>query len=313
MVEEVLRLLSPAPGNIVADVTFGAGGHAAAVLKRILPGGLLIGVDRDPEVIRWAQGAFSYDPRNLRLFHAEFDRLPEILSSLSIEGVDGVICDLGISTDQIEAAGRGFSFRRDEFLDMRMNPKSPTTAADLLETLSETALADLFHTFGEERYARRIARRIATIRNRRPIRTTGDLAGIVSASRPKNASGERRIHPATRVFMALRIAVNRELEHLEAFLDTVFNHLRNRGRIVILSFHSLEDRIVKNRFRALSRGCDCPPELPVCMCHKVPIIRELTKKPLRPSKTETATNSAAASARLRAAEKIPAHAKRKDS
>ncbi|MCF8052002.1 MAG: 16S rRNA (cytosine(1402)-N(4))-methyltransferase RsmH [Desulfobacterales bacterium] len=303
MREEVLAHLNCSPGKVVVDGTLGGCGHAGAILDRIVPGGLLIGIDQDPEAIRHAEAMFKDRRDNVRLFHDNFANLPAILSKLAISGVDGILLDLGLSLYQLEESGRGFSFRREEPLDMRMDTESKTMAADLIQQADEKELARIFREYGEERWANRIARAVVRRRKKRPIATAKDLSQIVVGAIPKAGAGGR-IHPATRVFMALRIAVNQELERLEAIMDTVPELLNAGGRLCVLSFHSLEDRIVKHRLKQHAAGCICPPGLPVCTCNHHPTLRILTRKAETPSQGEVRANPMARSTRLRAAERL---------
>jgi 16S rRNA (cytosine1402-N4)-methyltransferase len=241
---------------------------------------------------------------NIRLFHDNFIHLPDILSELNIAAVDGILLDLGISLHQIKNSGRGFSFRVDEPLDMRMNKRSGQPAERLINNLAREDLRNLFRDYGEERWAKQIAYKIVTARKQQKIRTTKQLAQIVIDAIPGHVLSKQKIHPATRVFMALRIAVNRELERLNAFMEQAADHLNPGGRLCVLSFHSLEDRIVKQRLKALERGCTCPPRLPLCVCGQKAQIRILTKKVVRPSEEEVSANPLARSTRLRAAEKL---------
>jgi 16S rRNA (cytosine1402-N4)-methyltransferase len=229
--------------------------------------------------------------------------LPSFLSQLGIDAVDGILIDIGLSLHQIEASGRGFSFNRDEPLDMRMDIRSTVTAADLVASLSERELAQLFSRYGEERWAAPIARHLVRQRQRRPVTTSGQLARLVAQAVP-TAGRDRKIHPATRVFMALRIAVNRELEVLDRFLETAVDMLKPGGRLCVLAFHSLEDRIVKRRFRSLERPCTCPPSFPRCVCGRQAVVRLLTRKVIRPSASEVGQNPMARSTRLRGVEKL---------
>ena len=242
--------------------------------------------------------------RSIRLFNDNFTNLKTILSHLNITSADGILLDLGLSLYQLESSGRGFSFKTNEPLDMRMNIKSDITAEQIINKASEESLRNIFSDFGEERRAKQIARKIVKIRKDKPIKTSGQLAGIVVGPAKKGKSGHQKIHPATRVFMALRIAVNRELERLESFMENVADYLNPGGRLCVLSFHSLEDRIVKHKIKTLAKGCICPPQFPKCVCKKKSVLRSLTKKVVRPSEKEIAENPMSRSARLRAAEKI---------
>jgi len=309
MRDEAVSLLKCAPGKCMVDCTLGGAGHAAEIARNILPDGLLIGIDQDKDAIRKAEQVLEPFARNVRLFHDNFVNLPEILSQLNLSAVDGILVDLGISLYQIEASGRGFSFSGDEPLDMRMNLQSPTTAASIVNHADPRRLETIFREFGEERWAGRIARKITEQREKEEILTTGQLVAIVREAIPAGSAAKRRIHPATKVFMALRIAVNRELEVLETFMGEAVDLLAPGGRICVIAFHSLEDRIVKHRLRDLEGECRCPKDLPVCVCGRKPQIRLLTRKPLRPSAEEVARNPMSRSAVLRAAEKLPPESK----
>jgi len=303
MVKEVIEYLNCLPGKTYVDGTLGGGGHAKAILEAIGSDGSLIGIDKDPDAIAHAgESLHSFKP-NVQIFHDNFINLPEILSRLHITGVDGILLDLGLSLYQLEGSGRGFSFMRDEPLDMRMNPEQGQTAAALVNRLSKKRLAELISRYGEEPRAARIAKSIVDSRHRQAIQSSLQFAEIVKKAIPaKYRRG--RIHPATRTFQAIRIAVNRELEALEKFFDDAINLLNPGGRFCVLSFHSLEDRIVKERFKALARGCTCPPRFPQCVCGKVPQVSILTKKPVRPGQAEVQANPMARSAKLRAAERL---------
>jgi 16S rRNA (cytosine1402-N4)-methyltransferase len=304
MPAEVLHYLNCRPGGIYVDGTLGGCGHARAICEQMLPGGLLIGIDRDEDAIDNARIILAGYGDRIRLFHGNFSQLRDLLNELAISAVDGILIDLGLSLHHIENSGRGFSFSRDEPLDMRMDVRTQETAADLVNNLTETELRNLFHTYGEERWAKQIARRIVRSRKNHRIGSSKELAQLVSNAVPPGASAGSRIHPATRVFMALRIAVNRELDVLEAFLEFAVDLLNPGGRLCVLAFHSLEDRIVKQRFKTLEKGCICPPSYPACVCGRRPLVQVLTKKPARPSPKEVAANPMARSTRLRAVEKI---------
>ena len=303
MVREVIDYLDCSPGKRYVDGTLGGGGHARAILRAVSPDGFLIGVDQDPAAVSFAREILRPFKSNTRLFHDNFTRLPQILSRLHTTGVDGILLDLGLSLYQLEGSRRGFSFMRDEPLDMRMNPEEGEPAEALINRLPEKRLAALIARYGEERWAGRIAKSIVRIRRQQPIQSSLQLAGIVTSAIP-GKHRPRVIHPATRTFQALRIAVNRELEALEIFLEEVVELLNRRGRLCILSFHSLEDRIVKERFRSLARGCDCPQDFPRCVCGKRPQVRILTKRPVRPDPAEVRSNPMARSAKLRAVERL---------
>jgi 16S rRNA (cytosine1402-N4)-methyltransferase len=304
MLNEVVNYLNCRPGNVYVDGTLGGCGHARAICERIFPGGRFIGIDQDIDAISNAETVLKDYTSNIHLFHGNFISLPEFLTQLEIDRVDGILLDLGLSLHHIENSGRGFSFRKDEPLDMRMDIQSPQTAENLVNNLSQAELQKLFKEYGEERRAKQIARNIIKIRRQKKIRTSKQLAQIIVDSIPAQAAFKQKIHPATRVFMALRIAVNRELERLENFLEYAVDLLNPGGRLCVLAFHSLEDRIVKQRLKTLEKGCTCPPQLPQCVCGQEPQLRILTKKVVRPTAEEVAANPKARSTRLRAAEKL---------
>jgi 16S rRNA (cytosine1402-N4)-methyltransferase len=304
MVDEVVGYLNCRPGHTIVDCTLGGGGHASAVIENILPGGLLIGIDQDADAIAAASGVLAQYASNVCLVHDNFVNLTNILAAFRIERADGILADLGVSLYQLAQSGRGFSFQTDEPLDMRMNADSPETAADIINSASEASLKYIFKTYGEERWAGRIAREVIRRRSRQPLETTGQLVELIYKAIPKSATGKKRIHPATRVFMALRIAVNRELERIDEFLDAAVEALRSGGRICILSFHSLEDRLVKQRFKALETPCTCPRHFPECVCGQEPKLKILTRKVRRPTGAEVERNPMARSTCLRAAERL---------
>ena len=304
MLSEVVHYLNCKPGKIYADCTLGGSGHASAILEKIIPDGILIGIDQDIDAIKNAKKKLKLYELNIHLFHNNFVNLPKILSQLNITAVDGILLDLGISFHHLDSSGRGFSFRKDEPLDMRMNIESDTTAEELINTMDEKSLAEIFFKYGEERYSRKIAKKIVNVRKKEKIKSSRHLAEIVCKAVSGKASSRRRIHPATRVFMAVRIAVNKELDMLNSFMETSVDLLKPEGRFCILSFHSLEDRIVKRKIKLLEGRCICPPALPRCVCNKTRVIRSLTKKVLRPTEEEIAANPMARSARMRVVEKL---------
>ncbi|QTA82092.1 Ribosomal RNA small subunit methyltransferase [Desulfonema limicola] len=304
MLKEVIFFLNCRPGKIYVDCTLGGSGHSLSILEKTGSQGLLIGIDQDKDAVAYGWKRLKEFEKNIRLFHANFTDLPEILNSLNIKGVDGIIADLGLSLHHIKHSGRGFSFNNDEPLDMRMNINNDLTAHKLVNTLKENELGNIFWKYGEETRARRIAREIVKSRKKEPVNSSADLAEIVSRVCPKNKKGSRYIHPATKVFMALRIAVNRELENLETFMEQVPGLLNPKARLCILSFHSLEDRIVKHQLKSLAKGCTCPPVFPQCVCHQSPKLKILTRKPVMPGQDEINQNPMSRSTRLRAAEKI---------
>jgi 16S rRNA (cytosine1402-N4)-methyltransferase len=303
MLAEAIERLSLRPGHICFDGTVGGSGHAAAICNAIAPDGIFIGLDQDRDAIDNANRVLKGFKTTVHLFHGNFVKMPDFLSQINIPAVDGILLDLGISFHHVAASGRGFSFNKDEPLDMRMDTRSRVKARDLVNDLDEAKLRGLFQRYGEERWAKQIARRIVRERKQGVIQSSRQLAEIVCRAVPK-AAWKPGFHPATRIFMALRIVVNKELERLEQFLETAADFLKPGGRICVLSFHSLEDRIVKQRFRALENPCTCPPDLPVCACGRQPTLRVLTKKAQRPSAEEVMANPMARSTKLRAAEKL---------
>ena len=303
MLEEVLQYLDCKPGHVVVDGTLGGAGHAKAILDRIIPGGLLIGIDQDKDAIENAREKLKSYASNLHLFHGNFIQSSEALSQKGIVSVDAILLDLGVSLHQLKYSGRGFSFNEDEPLDMRMNMNIRTTAEDIVKHMTEKGLIKILRDYGEERWARRISRKIISVRSRKAIRTSRELAELVQEAVPKKAQYSQQIHPATRVFMSLRIAVNQELERLDQFMRMAGNLLQPHGRLCVLSYHSLEDRIVKHRFKQMEKGCRCPPDFPQCICNEKPVVQVLTRKAVRPTKEEVKQNPPARSARLRAVEK----------
>jgi 16S rRNA (cytosine1402-N4)-methyltransferase len=301
MLKEVLALLECKPGGIYVDATIGLGGHARGILGKILPGGVFIGIDRDKESLEKATALLKPFSNSYRLFHDNFKNLPLILNNLAMDPVDGILLDLGVSSYQLLTPERGFSFQVDGVLDMRMDRTQQWTAADLINNMPESELADLIYRYGEERMSRRIAASIVRERKKAPITRSLQLAQIIS--RAFKVQGHQGIHPATRTFQALRIAVNEELKGLEQFFTDAFDFLKPGGRMVAIAFHSLEDRIVKRAFRKLSGHCVCdaPPEL--CVCPRQASASLLTPRPITPGHEELAANPRARSARLRALER----------
>ena len=303
LAEEVRGLLAVRPGETVVDGTFGAGGHSRLLAADLQGSGRLIAIDRDPTVKPYFDRVKATLPGvQMRFLRGDYAL---VLAQLAANGVqaDAILLDLGLSSMQVDRPERGFSYATDAPLDMRMDPSGEPSAASLVATSTEKELETIFRRYGEERYARQIARGIARRRTEQPIERTGQLVDVVRSSIPTPARfGEG--HPAKRVFQALRIAVNDELGSLEAGLPAAFEMLRPGGRIAVISFHSLEDRIVKQFFRDRAKGCTCPPEFPVCVCGREPELRIVTPKPLRPSQREVDENPRASSARLRSAVKL---------
>lgn len=295
---ETIDALNVRPDGIYVDCTAGGGGHCAAVAERLTTG-RIIAIDQDPEAVANLQERFKKNGR-VTIVHDNFVNISSILENLGIDGVDGIMADLGVSSHQLDTDERGFSFHKDAPLDMRMSMEG-MSAADLVNTASQSELQKIIYTYGEEKFAPSIARNIVKAREKKPIETTFELVDIIKASMPMKA--KRDGHPARKTFQALRIEVNGELEKLERALDDMFEALNPSGRIAIITFHSLEDRIVKKKFNKFCEGCICPPEFPVCVCGRKPR-GKLPFKSKAPTENEVGENFRAHSARLRAIEKI---------
>lgn len=303
MLEETIGLLAPRPGDLIIDTTLGLGGHSRALLKR-RPDATLIGIDQDVDAIEFAREELRAFGNRVTIVHSNFSDLSRVANDLAVGAVDVIIADLGVSSLQFDSVDRGFSFRSDAPLDMRMDTSGEApTAAELLESLGEEEIANMIYRFGEERFSRRIARRIVEKRESgNPVKTTKALAELVEKSIPR--AGKEKIHPATRTFQALRIAVNDELSVLENFLIDAVDLLAPGGRLAVISFHSLEDRIVKRAFQRFSGVCQCPPRLPKCQCGATKMVEILTKKPITPTAVEIEQNPRSRSAKLRAVRKL---------
>lgn len=301
LLEEVLALLAGPSVRIVVDGTLGGGGHAEALLERAPGIGLLIGIDRDEEAVARAAQRLARFGDRVRTVKAHFADMGEVLEAMDVGKVDAVLMDLGVSSFQLEDGARGFSFQKDGPLDMRMDKSFHTSAQDLVNGYSQQELTSIFFEYGEESAAKKIAKAIVRERAVEPITTTLQLAGIVESAAPRH--GRPGIHPATRVFQAIRIAVNGELARLKEAAQTAVDRLNPGGRLAIISFHSLEDRIVKNTFLDLAGRCVCPPAFPVCRCARQQAVKILTKKPVQPGSGEVSANPRARSAKLRAVEK----------
>lgn len=303
MPDEIIRFLVPEQGGCYLDGTLGGGGHATLIAGRCLPGGTLIGFDRDREALAAAGARLAVHGEGIRLVHGNFAGLAGHLAAMGITGLDGFIFDLGVSSHQLDSGARGFSFQQDAPLDMRMDTSCGETAADLVNSLAEAELERIIRVYGEERWAKRVAAFIVKARLEKPLESTLQLVDIIKGAIPR-AKWEERLHPATRTFQALRIAVNHELDSIEEGLKAALDHLKPGGRGVVISFHSLEDRIVKNIFRDYAGGCTCPRHLPVCVCGHKPKVRILTNRPVIATAEETEGNPRARSAKLRAVERL---------
>jgi 16S rRNA (cytosine1402-N4)-methyltransferase len=306
MVEEVMEALSPTPGSFQIDATIGGGGHSLRILEAATPGGRLLGLDADAAAVERARRRLAPFGERATVVHSNFEAIAQVARTTGFDRVDGVLFDLGLSSHQLAGDERGFSFRADATLDMRFDPIRGVPARHLLATLDEAALTDLFRRYGEEPQARRIAREIVSQRSRAPIETTAQLATLVERVASGSPRGRRRLHPATRVFQALRIAVNRELDVLPVALEASLEVIKPDGRLVVIAYHSLEDRIVKRFMAAERRGCSCPPELPVCVCGRQPRLAPVGSQPRRPTQAEVRDNPRARSARLRVARRLAA-------
>jgi 16S rRNA (cytosine1402-N4)-methyltransferase len=304
MVREVMNYLAPAPGSVIVDCTLGGAGHSRVIAAMIGPQGVLIGIDRDREALQAASEALSDASCRVSLVHGDYGDIESLIGSLGYPAPDGVLFDFGVSSHQLDAAERGFTYREDAPLDMRMDQEVRLTAADIVNTASVQDLETIISDYGEERWARRIARRIAQERQEAPILTTGRLVQVILASIPAGAAAHDGPHPARRTFQALRIAVNDELGSVRRGTAGAVRAAARGARIVALSYHSLEDRIVKELFRAKERPCSCPPSLPACVCGRRRALEVATRRPIRPSEDEVQVNPRARSAKLRAAIKV---------
>jgi 16S rRNA (cytosine1402-N4)-methyltransferase len=303
MPDEVIQFLNPQPGGTYLDGTLGGGGHARLILEHCTPGGMLIGIDQDQEALLATGQRLAEFGTSAQLVHGNYGQLDSHLDRLEVPALDGFILDIGVSSHQLDSGQRGFSFQHDAPLDMRMDTSRGQTAADLLNELPEEELARVIWDFGEERWAKRIASFIVKARQEAPITGTFQLVDIIKGAVPK-AKWDERIHPATRTFQAVRITVNRELDNLEKGLRSAIDRLKPGGRGVVISFHSLEDRIVKHIFREYTTGCTCPRNLPVCVCSNRPRVQILTGRPVMADDTEISANPRSRSAKLRAVKKL---------
>ena len=320
LLQEAVDGLSVQPGAVVVDATIGGGGHTREILKRVLPKGLVIAFDADKSALEKFREAARSDEfltkalaeKSLILVHKNYSFLGGVLEDEGIKAVDAILADLGFSSDQIENGERGFSFQKSGPLDMRLDQETELTAdrstqltaETIVNTFSLEEIEKILREYGDESESRRIARAIIVARGDKPFATTGELASLIEDAYPKGKRYRMKIHPATKTFQALRIAVNREFEHLEQFLPEAVKHLRLGGRLAVITFHSGEDRIVSQFFKSQARGCVCPPGFPVCRCGQKPILKILTKKPIIPSDQEVQDNPRSRSAKLRIAQRI---------
>ncbi|MDK2985620.1 MAG: rRNA (cytosine1402-N4)-methyltransferase [Clostridia bacterium] len=301
--EEVIENLNLKPGQVVVDCTVGGAGHSLEIIRRITPGGTLVAIDRDEEALAAAKAKLAKYLENIIFINDNFKNISKILENTGIKFIEGVLIDLGVSSHQLDKPYRGFSYMHDAPLDMRMDRKQRFTAEQLVNEFSEDELARLIWEYGEERWAKRIAQKIVSARKKETIKTTAQLVEIIKSAIPSGAR-KNGPHPAKRTFQALRIAVNEELTDLDKAIKDAVHCLAQGGRIAIISFHSLEDRIIKNTFKLLAAKCVCPPELPVCQCNHKKELKIISRKPITASNEELQKNPRARSAKLRIAEKV---------
>ncbi len=307
MLQEVLAALQLESGSVVCDCTLGGAGHSVEMARAIGEDGLLIGIDQDDMALDAATERLGHEAPGMphKLLKGNFGDLDELLCQAEVPGVDGILFDLGVSSPQLDIPGRGFSYHEDAPLDMRMDPgNNPLNAAQVINTYNEADLARILSIYGEEKFASQIAREIVRRRASHPIETTGELVEAIKAAIPAAARRRAGHHPARKSFQAIRIEVNHELDVLERGLEAAVRWLNPGGRICVISYHSLEDRIVKRLFQEQSQGCTCPPEIPVCVCGHVPVLKVITRKPLVASAEEVERNPRARSAKIRVAERL---------
>ena len=303
LLDECLEALAIRPDGIYLDGTLGRAGHSLEIARRLTAGGRLIGVDRDETALAAAEERLAAYRERVSLVHSNFSCIHEILDSLGLDRIDGMLFDLGVSSPQLDDAGRGFSYMHDAPLDMRMDRTASLTAYDVVNTWSYEELRRILFEYGEERYAPAIAKQIIREREVHPVETTGQLTELIKKAMPPAALREKQ-HPAKRSFQAIRIAVNGELDELEPMMEAAAERLNPGGRLAVISFHSLEDRIIKKTMQRLATGCTCPPEFPVCVCGKQPKMKLVTRKPVVSTAAELEYNPRARSAKLRVAEKV---------
>ena len=302
LLNESVDALGINPDGIYVDGTMGGGGHSEAVVSRLSPKGILIGIDRDTEALDASKKRLSaFD--NVRYAHNNYKNVKDVIEEYGIDSIDGAVLDLGVSSYQLDCKERGFSYMEDAPLDMRMNRQNSKTAYDVINTYSEKELADIFFKYGEEKFSRKIAAIIADRRKDKPVETTLELVDIIKAAIPERLR-QKGAHPAKRVFQAVRIEVNGELEDLRYALDNFFDVLKPGGRLSVITFHSLEDRIVKTAFNDYATGCTCPKDFPICVCGKKPRGKVITRKPVLPTDEECEYNKRSKSAKLRVVEKL---------
>ena len=304
MLPEVLEALQPERGGVFVDCTAGGGGHSAKIAERLPAGSRLICLDQDDEALEACRTRLAEFGDRVTLVKANFRNLDAALDMCGADRIDGALWDLGVSSHQLDDGERGFSYAKDAPLDMRMDQAASLTARDVVNTYSEAELQRIIRDWGEERFAGRIAARICRVREEAPIETTGQLAAVIAEAIPQAARQKEAQNPARRTFQAIRIEVNGELDAIEPSLRAAAARMNPGGRMAVITFHSLEDRAVKDVFRALSTGCTCPPEFPVCVCGGKPVLKLLTRKPQTPGAEELAVNPRSRSAKLRTAEKL---------
>lgn len=304
LLNETIDGMCVKPDGTYVDCTVGGGGHSKEIAKKLGKDGILIGIDQDEEALEKASLTLKEFGDRIRLVHSNFRRLSEVLDAQGIDAVDGILMDIGVSSHQLDEEERGFSYQGSAPLDMRMDPSADVpTAADIVNHYDADRLTAILWQYGEENWAKRIAEFIIVEREKEPIETTDQLVEVIKKAIPKKVRMEGK-HPAKRTFQALRIEVNHELDVLEETLEVAVDHLKPGGRLLVITFHSLEDRIVKNAMKDMAKGCTCPPDFPVCVCGKKPKVRLVTRKPIVASKVELETNRRAHSAKLRIAERI---------
>lgn len=298
LLNECIDGLNIIPDGIYVDCTVGGAGHSAEIAKRLTGGGMIIGLDRDPDAVKVASERLS--PYNAKVFKSNYSELGDVLKTLNITAVDGILMDLGVSSHQLDTPDRGFSYHYDAPLDMRMSQEG-TSAYDIVNEWSEEQLAKIIFEFGEEKFSRKIAKNIILERAKKPVKTTFELVDIIKKSVPEAV--KRAKNPCKKTFQAIRIAVNGELDHLSNGLATAFSSLKPGGRLAVITFHSLEDRLVKQRFASLCKGCICPPDFPQCVCGRKPLGKLINKKPITASENELEINNRSRSAKLRIIER----------